>query len=210
MPSDGDSILGSALRQETAERAARAGPRAARRALLAIAAVIAAAAALHGVLRRFEDRRHLRTGGAEWIWYSRAGRLPRPLHFYAFRDWTLARAPRRARALVFADPGAVLWIGEVRVATLRQRPGDSLAVVDLAPYLRAGNNRIVIEASSPDGIGGILFAAEGEGIDADAIASGRAWRVALEAREAERGNGAPAIVWGRPPQYPWGYPRLPD
>src|SRR5512135_2925226 len=108
MPSDGDSILGSALRQETAERAARAGPRAARRALLAIAALIAAAAALHGVLRRFEDRRHVRTGGAEWIWYSRAGRLPRPLHFYAFRDWTLARAPRRARALVFADPGAVL------------------------------------------------------------------------------------------------------
>ncbi|MGE5412801.1 MAG: hypothetical protein ACM3NW_01400 [Syntrophomonadaceae bacterium] len=172
--------------------------------------MIAAAAAFDAWHRRDSEGRNLRTGHAEWIWYSRAGRLPRALHFYAFRDWDLEQAPRRARALVFADPEAVLWIGGTRVATLRQRPGDPLAAVDLAPHLHPGRNRVVVEATSPDGIGGILFAVEGEGIAPDAIASGRGWRVSLDAPDAERGNGAPAIVWGRPPQYPWGWPRVPD
>ncbi len=210
MPSDGDSILGPALRQETAERVPRTRPRAALRALLAIAVVIAAAAAVNAWHRRSEERRNLRTGSAEWIWYSRAGRLPRALHFYAFRDWDLAQAPRRARALVFAGPEGALWIGGARVATLRQHPGDPLAAVEVAPHLHAGRNRVVVEAASPNGIGGILFTCEGEGIEPDAIASGRAWRVSLDAGEAERGSGTPAIVWGRPPQYPWGWPRVPD
>ncbi len=181
----------------------------ARRALLLIAAAIAGTAAAAGVHRRFEDRRHLHTGRAAWIWAARAGRVPRPIHFYAFREWDLAAPPARARALVFADPAAVLWVNGVRAAALRQRPGDALAIVDLVPYLRAGRNRVVFEASSEDGIGGLLFRAEGDGIDSDALASGASWRVTRDAREAESGTGQPAVVWGRPPQSPWGYPELP-
>lgn len=135
--------------------------------------------------------------------------MPQPLHFYAFRDVELPAAPRSARALVFADPEAVLWVDGARVAALRQRPGDPLAIVELAPHLRAGRNRIVLEASSEDGIGGLLFGVEGEGIDAAATASGPEWRVTRDAKEAESGVGRPAIVWGRPPQAPWGYPERP-
>lgn len=198
------------MRQETAPPAAGARERGSSRgALLAIAAVITAAAAAAAWHRRIEDRHHLSTGRAEWIWYARAGRLPRPLHFYAFREWELPSPPTSARALVFADPQAALWINGSRVATLRQRPGDALVRVDLGPHLVSGKNRVVVEASSPDGIGGILFAAEGANSAAAAIASGPGWGVSLDAREAECGSGTPAVVWGRPPQSPWGYPRLP-
>jgi hypothetical protein len=207
----GDSILASDLRQETASRAPDARPGgAARRALVVLAAAMALTAAAAGVHRSLANRRHLHTGRAAWIWYARAGAKPRPIRFYAFRDWDLAAAPKESRALVFADPEAVLWVNGARVAALRQRPGSPLASVDLAPHLRSGKNRVVFEASSEDGIGGLLFWAEGEGIDADAVASGPSWRVTLDAREAESGDGRPAIVWGRPPQSPWGYPELPD
>lgn len=171
--------------------------------------MIAAAAAANAWHRRVEDARHLSTGRAAWIWYARAGRTPQPLHFYAFREFDLAAVPKVARALVFADPRAVLWVDGARVAELRQKPGDSLAIVDLAPHLRAGTNRVVLEASSEDGVGGLLFQVEGEGIDGDAIASDRRWRVTRDAREAESGAGRPAIVWGQPPQAPWGYPARP-
>ena len=184
-------------------------PGAALRALLAIAAMIAAATAVAGVHRSLENHRRRHTGSAEWIWYARAGRAPKALRFYAFREWDLPAVPRRARALVFADPEAVLWINGARVATVRQRAGDALESVDLVPHLRAGPNRVVLETASADGVGGLLFAAEGEGIDPKAIASGPDWSVTLDAREAEAGRGRPAVVWGRPPQCPWGYPGPP-
>ena len=198
------------MRQETAPRAPDARSRgSARRALLALAVLIAATAAAAAVHRYIEDRRHSHTGSAAWIWFARAGPKPRPIRFYAFREWDLAAAPSRARALVFADPEAAVWVNGRRAAELRQKPGDPLAIVDLAPHLRAGKNRVVLEAASEDGIGGLLFWAEGEGIDSDATASGPRWRVTRDAREAESGAGQPAVVWGRPPQSPWGYPDLP-
>jgi len=83
-------------------------------------------------------------------------------------------------------------------------------VFDLAPYLRPGPNRVAIEAWSPDGIGGILFAVEGDGIEPEAFASGRGWRVDPDPSALERGGRYAPAVWGRPPQYPWGYPRLPE
>ncbi len=177
--------------------------------LFTLAAVVLAASAALSWSRQLRDRAGLTTGGAEWIWYARAGRKPRPLHFYATRDVDLASPPRRAEARVFVDPDAVLFVNGRRVGDVSRRAGDPLAVFDLAPSLRAGPNRIAIEASSPDGVGGILFALEGEGIDPEAFASGRRWRVDLDASALERGARYPAVVWGRPPQYPWGYPKLP-
>jgi hypothetical protein len=175
-------------------------------ALLGTAAAIALTSGALAARRRIEDRRHSRTGSAEWIWCARAGPKPKPLRFYAFRDVELAAAPARVRALFFVDPQYVLRINGRPVASGTRRPGDPLAVTDLTPHLRAGVNRIGIEAASPDGIGGILFAVEGEGVDPAAFASGRAWRVAPDPETAARGESTAAVVWGRPPQYPWGYP----
>jgi hypothetical protein len=175
-------------------------------ALAMLALACAAGLAFH---RRLEDREHRVTGRAEWIWYARAGRKPAPIRFYATRDVSLGSVPRRAEARFFVDPEYVLSVNGRRVDSGARRPGDSLAVLDLAPFLRAGANRIAIEATSPDGVGGILFSVAGEGLDPDAFASNALWSVSLDPAAVTQGGAAPAIVWGRPPQYPWGYPRLP-
>ena len=119
----------------------------------------------------------------------------------------LAAVPPHAEARFLVDPAYALYVNGEKVAQGTSRPGDALAAADLGPHLHAGTNRIVIEASSPDGVGGILFTAAGEGLDAGAFASSSRWRVALDRSALERGEGQPAIEWGEPPQYPWGYPR---
>ncbi|HEY1433951.1 MAG TPA: hypothetical protein VGG65_01170, partial [Thermoanaerobaculia bacterium] len=174
-----------------------------------LALVVVACATAVALHRHREDRRRLATGPAEWIWYARAGRKPSPLRFYATRDVRLSVVPRRVEARYFVDPEYALYVNGQRVDAGRRHPGDTLVVADLAPFLRPGANRVAIEASSPDGIGGILFFAAADGLEAGALASSADWRVSLEASSITQGEGRRAIVWGRPPQYPWGYPRLP-
>lgn len=72
-------------------------------------------------------------------------------------------------------------------------------------FLRTGENEVAVEASSPNGVGGILFRLDlgsGRGVFSD-----ETWAVA----RLPRVPGLPserAVEWGRPPMYPWGYPRL--
>ncbi|HKD18491.1 MAG TPA: hypothetical protein VKG23_11550 [Thermoanaerobaculia bacterium] len=197
------------MRQETRPNGSFARSHRALAALLAVGAAIVVSAAAIAIHRRSEDRRHGWSSRAAWIWYARAGKKPAPLRFWAERDLALERVPERVEARFLVDPEFALFVNGRRVASGSCRPGDALRVVDLARDLRPGRNRIVIEASSPDGVGGILFLAEGPGLDPAAFDSGPDWRVARDPAELERGEGRPAIVWGRPPQYPWGYPRLP-
>jgi hypothetical protein len=75
--------------------------------------------------------------------------------------------------------------------------------------LVAGSNRVAIEAASPTGLGGVLFAMDVEGFGRDALVSDGGWRVDLEPSARERGGRYRPVVWGRPPQSPWGYPRMP-
>ena len=195
------------MRQETRPNASWARAHPAISALLAIGAAIAAASVLVAIHRRAEDRRHGWSGGAAWIWYARAGKKPAPLRFWAEREIALDRVPEQVEATFLVDPEFVLYVNGRRVDAGSGRPGDALRAVNLAPDLVPGVNRVLIEASSPDGVGGILFRAEGAGLAPGALDSGSSWRVALDRDELERGGGRPAVVWGRPPQSPWGYPR---
>jgi hypothetical protein len=133
--------------------------------------MIVSAAAV-AIYRRAEDRSHGWSSRAQWIWYARAGKKPAPLRFWAERDVAIDRVPERVEARFFVDPEFTLFVNGRRVASGSGRPGDPLRTVDLAPELRPGRNRILIEASSPDGIGGILFLAEGRGRDPDAFDTG--------------------------------------
>ena len=177
--------------------------------LVALAATVLACMAAVAFHRRQEDRLHRVTGDAAWIWYARAPRKPSPLRFYATREVALSRVPARVEARFFVDREYTLYVDGQRVDAGARRPGDALAVVDLAPFLRPGANRIAIDAASPDGVGGILFSAAGEGLDPAAFASGSEWRVSLDAAAITQGGGERAIVWGKPPQQPWGYLNLP-
>ena len=150
-----------------------------------------------------------RTGNAEWIWYSPPGPEPSPLGFYATRDFALPSAPARASAKLAVDRAHVLYVNGERVGAGEWRPGDPLRVYAIGGRLRAGVNRIAIEASSPTGVGAILFSLDVDGFGRDAVVSDRRWRVDLSPGAIAAGSRYRPIVWGRPPQYPWGYPRMP-
>jgi hypothetical protein len=174
--------------------------------LFLLAFLVVAGAALSAGTRAMRDRSRLVTGGARWIWLSLDIEEPRPVRFYARRDFTIARVPASAKALLYVDRRGVLSVNGSRLPATEQRPGSPLAVLEIAPALGAGDNSLVIEAESPTGAGGILFhldLPEGTSIDTDT-----SWRVGLSESELARGGGARAAVWGRPPMYPWGYPNL--
>lgn len=170
---------------------------------------ILAVSAGQALLRAHADRLSLSTGRAEWIWYT--GRIPepRPLRFYATRDFELAQAPGRAFAKLFVDREHALYVNGRRAGGGSQHPGDPLAVYDLTPLLKGGTNRVAIEASSPTGIGGVLFSLDLDAYGRDAVFSDGRWRVDLDSEAIRDGGRYRPQVWGSPPQYPWRYPRLP-
>ncbi len=171
--------------------------------------LVTASAAAWSLYRAHTDRMHLRTGRAAWIWYSGRVPEPRPLRFYATRGFTLPEKPGRALAKVFVDREHVLYVNGVRAGAASQDPGDPLALYEIAPLLAAGPNRLVVEASSPTGIGGVLLSLDVENFGRDALVTDAAWRVDLDPAALERGGRYRPVVWGRPPQDPWGYPRMP-
>jgi hypothetical protein len=195
------------LRQETSDASVLARPAPA--ALYALAVLIAALAALVSLVRAHGERLASHTGAAEWIWYT--SRLPaaKPLRFYATREIVLRERPARALAKLFVDREHVLWINGRRAGAGSQRPGDHLAVYRVEGLLEPGNNRIAVEASHPTGAGGILFSLDVAGYGRDALVSNGEWRVDTDASAIATGGRYRPMVWGRPPQYPWGYPRMP-
>lgn len=173
--------------------------------LLAVA-LLGGAAALAAVRAFSDSRARLPTGGARWIWYLRDLTEPAPLKFYAQRDFDLEAVPAAATAKIFVDRRGVLFVNGTRFEMEPRRPGDRLLFVDVARALRAGRNRLLIEAESESGPGGILFALDLA--RKNQVVSDRSWRVALSESALTRNEGIPALVWGRPPMWPWGYPRV--
>ena len=112
--------------------------------------------------------------------------------------------PASAKALLYVDRRGVLSVNGSRFPATEQRPGSPLAVLEIAPALVAGGNSLVIEAESPTGAGGILFHLD---LPEGSVDSDASWRVGPADSDLARGGSAPAVVWGRPPLYPWGYPR---
>ncbi len=192
------------MRQETPSRGALWSRPAPAAALVLAAALVACGAALAVV--RARGAAATTTGGARWIWYSSRVPKPEPIRFYATCDVDLPGAPARAKARVFVDREHVLYVNGERAGAGTQKPGDALAVYEIGRFLRPGSNRITIEAASPSGIGGILFALESDGRAVPAAASGPGWRVDLDAAAVHSGGRERPVVWGPPPQYPWGYP----
>jgi hypothetical protein len=199
-----NSIVGSSVRQRPTALASPAGA-----FLFAVVFLVTAAAAAWSLYRAHTDRMLLATGGAEWIWYSSRVPEPRPLRFFATRDFELPRKPGRAMARVFVDSEHVLYVNGVQAGSAAQRPGDPLALYEIAPLLAAGPNRLTLEAASQTGMGGVLLSLDVENFGRGALVTDSDWRVDLDPAALERGGRYRPVVWGRPPQHPWGYPRMP-
>jgi hypothetical protein len=195
------------LRQETRPAALFSRPGAA--LLYVFAVLVLGAAAARALVRAHTDRMSLTTGRAEWIWYTSRLPEPRPIRFYATQGFVLPEKPRRALAKVFVDRGHVLYVNGGRAGGGEQRPGDPLALYEIGPLLNEGENRVTIEATSPSGIGGVLFSLDVAGFGRDAFVSGGDWRVDPSPDAIASGGRYRPAVWGSPPRYPWGYPRMP-
>ncbi len=195
------------MRQEILPASRLARPGAAWLYVLAVAVVGAAAA--RALVRAHTDRMHGATGRAEWIWYTDRIPEPAPLRFFATRAFVLPDKPGRALARIFVDREHVVWVNGERAGAGRQEPGDPLALYEIAPLLKKGENRVTIEAASPTGVGGILLSIDIQGLGRNALVTDGEWRVD-PSRNSIGGPGRyRPVVWGRPPRYPWGYPRMP-
>jgi hypothetical protein len=173
--------------------------------LFLLTALILALAALRSWARVRDDRVNLVTDGAGWIWPTLDIGEEKPIHFWTWLDFHVDRAPGTARVKLFVDPRGMLTVNGSKFGAVEQRAGSPLAVFEVGSALAAGANRVVVEAESPTGAGGILFCLDLPG--RPAVVSDSSWRVASSESSVGR-DGTPARVWGRPPMYPWGYPRL--
>ena len=94
----------------------------------------------------------------------------------------------------------------------RSRDADSgrsvAASIVSTNFLRLGVNRIAIEASSPYGNRRHpVFAWIWTPMGATPSSRTRLWRVDFSDGAVTAGGRYRPTVWGRPPQYPWGYPQ---
>lgn len=177
--------------------------------LLLVFALLVAAGAARAVLSMHAERALLQTGDARWIWYSHDIPSPRWMRFHATREFVLDDLPARAVAKVFADRRHVLYINGFGMGGGEQKPGDPLFLHDLTPQLRRGENRLVLVVESATGAGGLLVALDISGVGRNALVSDGTWRVDLSPDAIQKGGRYQAAVWGRPPMYPWRYPRMP-
>ncbi len=154
------------------------------------------------------------TGAAEWIWPQPAGAQPgRPAAYLLFADFELDQAPQAAaRLFVTADLEYAVHLNGHQIARGGFRRGEPIDEFQVAHLLRAGPNRLTIEARTPHGDGGALAGIElGDGsmplVTNDSWRFLDAWDPGIVKGIVKGGdNGAPARVrsWGRPPVGRWG------
>jgi hypothetical protein len=130
-------------------------PRPSRRALR-IGIIVLASTVLAILAERSEWVRALGAGSAAraWIWAPVELRDVRPRAFFAAHEFELAAPPARAILEVLGDEEYVAWANGWRIGAGRYRAGAPLDRYEVARFLRAGTNRLVLELRSATGAGG--------------------------------------------------------
>ena len=154
------------------------------------------------------------TGAAEWIWPEAADSEPgRPAAHLLLADFELDQAPEAAaRLFVAADREYAVHLNGHQIARGGFRRGEPIDEFQVAHLLRAGPNRLTIEARTPYGDGGALA-----GIELDdgsmAVVTDRNWRfldvwdprlAKGDAHGVDAAQLGTVRAWGRPPVGRWG------
>ncbi len=185
--------------------------------LLAAAATTAALAAVQGAGRELAARLLSPAGAARWIWAPGLDTGDGPVCFYLVREFELDFAPYEANLLALADEEYLVYLNGQLVGANRYSQGAPLDGYVVRRFLRRGYNRLLVEARSSRGLGGLLLAlrvrAAGEGGETLEVVSDGSWGVIREHRRDLLGGRTPlgvadeALVWGAPPAGRWGLPR---
>ncbi|MCB1009452.1 MAG: hypothetical protein KDB94_11230 [Acidobacteria bacterium] len=147
----------------------------------------------------------------DFYWLAGDPRDPRPVAFFAVRDFGLRERPESAVAEVLGDQDYILSVNGERVGSNRYRAGADLDRYEVARWLRPGENRIVLELRSATAAGGYSFRlADGQG--RDLLAEAPPWQVHKSYfRALFPGGTAPpapeAALVGHAPVGRWGLPR---
>ena len=154
------------------------------------------------------------TGAAEWIWPEAADSEPgRPAAYLLLADFELEEAPTAAaRLFVTADQEYAVHLNGHQIARGGFRRGEPIDEIQVAHLLRAGANRLTIEARTPHGDGGALAGIELEN-GSMPVVTDRSWRfldvwaprlVKGDVQGTEDGELGTVRAWGRPPVGRWG------
>ncbi len=167
-------------------------------------------AVLAGGAQRFAPRVLESGNGARWIWAPGDYRDGEPIAFYAVRELEL-EAACPARIAITADDTYLLYVNGRRVGTGGYRPEAPLDEYQVGDFLEAGMNRILVEARSSRGAGGLLA----ELLPGDAcglhrpIPTDSSWRIFRRYDPGLFGGwalpeaGEAPKVWGPPPTGRW-------
>jgi hypothetical protein len=154
------------------------------------------------------------TGAAEWIWpEAAASEAGQAAAYLLLGDFELDEAPQAAaRLFVTADQEYAVHLNGHQIARGGFRRGEPIDEFQVAHLLRAGANRLTIEARTPHGDGAVLA-----GIELDdgsmPVVTNHTWRFADvwdadvvkgETPGADTGALAGVRAWGRPPVGRWG------
>lgn len=207
-----DLLLSS--RAALLERATLSLARAWRGGLLVVV-VIAAASALE-VGRRGAAEAAAETGAAAWIWPPDVAAEGRPIAFLAVRDFALPAEQDAipAQLWILVDEEYQLYLDGIWIGSNHYSLGAEIDRYQLATPLAGGVHRLVVEARSTSGAGGILLALDPGGGRPERIISDDGWSIHLEASpgliEGRAGTdaGRAPQVWGRPPVGRWHLPSV--
>ncbi len=149
------------------------------------------------------------SGGALWIWARGDYGGGEPIAFYAVREIELD-AVSQARVTITADDTYLLYVNGQRVGTGCYRHEQPVDEYEVSDFLDVGLNRIVVEARSGRGAGGLLAELD-LGAHGPVVTDGN-WRVfrrydpgLFTGWSMPKAGEAPK-VWGRPPTGRWRLP----
>ena len=154
----------------------------------------------------------LPTGRAEWIWARGATEAGQPMAFYAVRDFDLPTLPAQAELRIAASEEYLAWLNGFPVGAGWGGAHPPLDRWDVRQLVRPGGNRLVVEARSSWGAGGLLASLQADG-DQPVVATDDQWRVFRVHRLGiVRGwlpldSGEAPQVWTLPPTARWRIPQ---
>jgi hypothetical protein len=175
--------------------------------LVAVAAgIMLAGYAVHAFWKR--ELSHL-TGRAEWIWVTD---VLDPIHTQAalfVASLHLNEPPPAALLKICGDREYVAYVNGTAAACGWSRPGFRLDLFDVGHLLKQGDNVIAVEVRSPTPVGALLLALDVDRVGRNVLVSGPAFvaRSHFSLAATDPTDRPVPVRWGRPPHFPWGYPR---
>ncbi|MEM1183199.1 MAG: hypothetical protein AAGM22_32955 [Acidobacteriota bacterium] len=187
------------------------------RPLLTLAVVFFAALALSWAEAAYRGHRAALSQagpGVQWIWAPEAAKRGEPTAFFAVRDFHIP-ADSKLWIQLTVDEAHSLWVNGRRVGSGLYVEAAPAELYDVSDFVKAGWNRVMIEASSGRGAGGILASLRLDDPSEVFLGSDDGWRIFEDSerwliagfRTMEPGLGRAPVVWQLPPTGRW---RLPE